>query len=144
MNNKTVKKGLFPYVFLMVFILVCLFAANTLNVKNHELSYDEFISNLNDKKVTEIEVTPKTRTETYDITGKLKNYDENETFSLTIPKSDEFISKITKASDKQNFELNIKKESRIIRNISYFIRSSTNANTWWCYNLALHKTNRWK
>ena len=110
MNNKTVKKGLFPYVFLMVFILVCLFAANTLNVKNHELSYDEFISNLNDKKVTEIEVTPKTRTETYDITGKLKNYDENETFSLTIPKSDEFISKITKASDKQNFELNIKKD----------------------------------
>ena len=110
MNNKTVKKGLFPYVFLMVFILVCLFAANTLNVKNHELSYDEFISNLNDKKVTEIEVTPKTRTETYDITGKLKNYDENETFSLTIPKSDEFISKITKASDKQNFELNVKKD----------------------------------
>ena len=110
MNNKTVKKGLFPYIFLFVFIIACLFVFNTFNTTVNEISYDEFISELNGKEVTEIDITPKTRTETYEIVGKLKDYDENETFILTIPMSDEFLSKITEASDKQDIELNINKD----------------------------------
>ena len=110
MNNKTVKKGLFPYIFLFVFIIACLFVFNTFNTTVNEISYDEFISELNGKEVTEIDITPKTRTETYEIVGKLKDYDENETFILNIPMSDEFLSKITEASDKQDIELNINKD----------------------------------
>ena len=33
MNKKTVKKGLFPYVFLFVFILICLFDFKSYNTK---------------------------------------------------------------------------------------------------------------
>ena len=110
MNKKTVKKGLFPYVFLFVFILICLFAFNSFNTKINKLTYDEFVSSLNDKKKTEIEITPKTRTKTYDISGKLKGYEEKEYFTLSIPQSDEFLSKITKAADNQKFELDVAKD----------------------------------
>ena len=66
---------------------------NTIN----ELSYDEFIKNLNGGKITELTITPKVRTETYKLEGKLDEYKENESFVLYLPYSDEFISKITEA-----------------------------------------------
>ena len=110
MNKKTVKKGLFPYVFLFIFIITCLLIFNMFNTKINEMSYDEFISELNNKKITELNITPKTRTETYEITGKLKGYDENEVFTLSLPKSDEFLSKITEATDNQDIKLNVTKD----------------------------------
>jgi len=78
MNNKTVKKGLFPYVFLFCFILVCLLIFNNFNTKVNKLTYNEFISELNSNEVTDLNIVPKTRSETYEITGKLKDYEENE------------------------------------------------------------------
>ena len=110
MNKKTVKKGLFPYVFLFIFIITCLLIFNMFNTQINEMSYDEFISELNNEKVTELNITPKTRTETYEITGKLKGYDENEIFTLSLPKSDEFLSKITEATDNQDITLNVTKD----------------------------------
>ena len=110
MNKKTVKKGLLPYVFLFVFIVVILLAYNLLNTNTHEVSYDEFIKDLNNSKITELEVVPKTRSQTYEITGKLKDYDKNEIFILNIPMSDEFLSKITEAADTEKFELNVVKD----------------------------------
>ena len=110
MNKKTVRKGLFPYVFLFIFIITCLLIFNMFNTQINEMSYDEFISELNNEKVTELNITPKTRTETYEITGKLKGYDENEIFTLSLPKSDEFLSKITEATDNQDITLNVTKD----------------------------------
>ena len=110
MNKKTVRKGLFPYVFLFIFIITCLLIFNMFNTQINEMSYDEFISELNNEKVTELNITPKTRTETYEITGKLKGYNENEIFTLSLPKSDEFLSKITEATDNQDIKLNVTKD----------------------------------
>ena len=110
MNNKSVKKGLFPYIFLFVFIVVCLFIFNNFNKTVNEFTYDEFIKELNDNKIEELNIVPKTRSETYEITGKLKDYDETESFKLTLPMSDEFISKITEAADKNEFKLDVEKD----------------------------------
>ena len=110
MNSRTVKKGLFPYVFLFCFIIVCLLIFNNFNMTVNELSYDEFISELNNNEIESLNIVPKTRSETYEITGKLKDYEENETFILNLPMSDEFLSKITKASDKNKFTLTIEKD----------------------------------
>ena len=111
MNKKTtVKKGLLPYVFLFIFIIVMLLAYNKLNVNTHELSYDEFVKDLNEQKITKLDIVPKTRSLTYEISGKLKEYKKNEFFTLTIPMSDEFLSKITTASDSQKFELTVVKD----------------------------------
>lgn len=111
MNKKTtVKKGLLPYIFLFIFIVIILLAYNMLNTDTHEISYDEFLKDLNENKITELEVIPKTRSQTYEINGKLKNYKKNELFVLNIPMSDEFLSKITNAADDENFELTILKD----------------------------------
>ena len=110
MNKKTVKKGLLPYIFLFAFIIVLLFAYNTLNTNTHEITYDEFIKELNDNKITELNIIPKTRSQTYEINGKLKEYKDNEVFILNIPMSDEFLSKITEASDNSKMELTIIKD----------------------------------
>ena len=110
MNNKSVKKGLFPYIFLFIFILVCLFIFNNFNNTVNEFTYDKFIKELDNNTIEELNIVPKTRSETYEITGKLKNYKETESFKLTLPMSDEFLSKITEAADKNEFVLEIEKD----------------------------------
>ena len=108
MNNREIKKGLMPYTFLLVFILGCLIVFNLFNTTINELTYDEFMKNLNGGKITELTITPKVRTETYKLEGKLEEYDENEYFILYLPYSDEFLSKITEAKDAtSDFELTI-------------------------------------
>ena len=110
MNSKTVKKGLFPYIFLFIFIIVCLLFVNNFNNKVNILTYDKFIEELNENEITELNIVPKTRSETYEITGKLKEYDETESFKLTLPMSDEFLSRITEAADKNNFKIDVQKD----------------------------------
>ena len=109
-NNNTVKKGLTPYVFLFVFIIICLLTINGFNTKINDLSYDEFIKVLNEGEITELNIIPKIRSNTYEITGKLEDYKEEEIFELTLPLSDEFISKITEAADTNEFKLVIEKD----------------------------------
>ncbi len=102
------KKSLMPYTFLLIFIIGCLIVFNVFNKTVNELTYDEFIKDLNGGKVTELTITPKVRTETYKLEGKLSDYKENESFVLYLPFSDEFISKITEVKEKtSDFELTI-------------------------------------
>ena len=108
MNKKSIKKSLAPYAFLLIFIIGCVIIFKMFNVKVNELSYDEFMKDLNGGKVTELTITPKVRTETYMLEGKLSDYAENESFILYLPQSEEFISKITAAKEgTSNFELKI-------------------------------------
>ena len=108
MNKKELKKGLVPYILLLVFFIGCLVVFNLFNSIVHELTYDEFLKDLNGGKITELTITPKVRTDTYKLTGKIDEYKENESFILYIPKSEEFISKITEAKETENnFKLTI-------------------------------------
>ena len=111
MNSKEIKKSLMPYIFFLVFIVGCLIIFNLFNTKVNELTYDEFMKDLNGGKITELTITPKVRTETYKLEGKLDEYAENEYFVLYLPYSDEFISKITNAKETaSDFELTIKND----------------------------------
>ena len=113
MNKKSIKKSLAPYAFLLIFIIGCLIIFKMFNVKVNELSYDEFMKDLNGGKVTELTITPKVRTETYMLEGKLSDYAENESFILYLPQSEEFISKITAAKEgTSNFELKINTDAQ--------------------------------
>ena len=108
MNKKELKKSLVPYVFLLVFFIGCMIMFKMFNNTVNEITYDDFIKDLNGGKVTELTITPKVRTETYKLTGKLDTYSKNESFILYIPRSEEFISKITTAKDNSNdFKLTI-------------------------------------
>lgn len=110
-NQKEIKKSILPYVFLLVFIIGCIIAFNIFNNSVHELTYDDFIKDLNGGKITELVITPKVRTETYKLEGKLEDYKDNESFILYLPISDEFISKITNAKENTSeFSLTIQND----------------------------------
>ena len=110
--NKTVKKSLAPYIFLLAFIVGSLLIVNLFNNSVKEITYDDFKTNLEKNDITELTITPKVRTQTYEITGVLKEYKENESFILYIPMSDEFLKQITTASESgnSNFTLNVEKD----------------------------------
>ena len=80
-NKKDFKRSLMPYIFLLVFIIGCLIAFNLFNTKVHELSYNEFMKNLNGGKIIELTGTPKVRTETYKLEGKLEEYSDGESLN---------------------------------------------------------------
>ena len=108
--NKNVKKGLFPYIFLFIFIVVCLFLFNGMNSKINELTYDEFMKSMNNNEIKEITITPKTRSDLYFIEGKMKNYKDNEKFTVNLPLSDEFISKIVNGEAEYGFSVETKQD----------------------------------
>ena len=102
-NRKNVRKGLLPYVFLLLVMLGVIYFVSVANNKISILTYDEFITNLNNNEVEEIEVTPRERAKVYEVTGKLDGYDENESFFVRIPLSDQVMRQLVEASETGDF-----------------------------------------
>ena len=74
MNKKTVKKGLFPYLILLVAILGIMYFLGIANQKVNMITFDEFVASAGDGKVTEIVVVPKSGASLYEIKGKMEGY----------------------------------------------------------------------
>ena len=106
-DQKTVKKGLLPYVFLALIMLGIFYVLNVLNNNVHEFTYDEFISELDKGSITELELVASGSGYTYEVSGTLSDYKENESFEATLPLSEEVMKKIVKASDSQEFKLTV-------------------------------------
>ena len=100
-----------PYVFLLVFIIGCMILVNIKGTIVKELSASEFMKALDENKITEINIVNKVRSENYEITGKLKEYSDNEYFKLYLPVSEEFMKKIVAAEEKQDFKLTVKRDA---------------------------------
>ena len=99
MNKKNVKRGLMPYLFLIVFVCIVYFVFSSLNQKEHKLSYDEFVKELNANNIVELEITPRERAVVYELKGKLKGYAKEETFTAQVPFSSEVIAEIIETND---------------------------------------------
>ena len=105
MDKRTVKRGLLPYVFIAIIMLGMFYFFNVANQDVTVLTYNEFIDEMNSGKITEVEVVTKVSGYTYEATGKLKGYEENEYFMAKLPLSDEVMKKIISASEKYDFKL---------------------------------------
>ncbi|MDD6244198.1 MAG: ATP-dependent zinc metalloprotease FtsH [bacterium] len=103
-QNKKVRQGLLPYVFLLLIMLGVFYFVTIANQKVNNLTYSEFMKSLDSSEVTELEVKPRERASIYEVRGKLKNYKENETFYVRLPLSEQVMKKLVTASDKYNFE----------------------------------------
>jgi len=101
---KKKNNNLKPFIFLLVFIIVCMILVNLNGNKVNKLTIDEFTKYLETNQIKELEIITKVRSENYEITGKLKDYKENESFILYLPISDEFIAKIETARESQEFK----------------------------------------
>ena len=105
MNKNVVKRGLMPYVFLLIFLFGIMLLFTNLNKEVHEYSYGEFTEAVTNKKVKEITVTPRSRASIYTISGKLKGYKANESFTFNMPLTDETMVKLLKLEDENNFKM---------------------------------------
>ena len=103
-DGKSVKKGLLPYLFIGIVIIGIFYVFNYLNNTTNIFTYDEFMDNLNNGKITKIELVPRDRAQTFEVTGKLADYSESEEFFVTLPKSEVIVNKITESVEKQKIE----------------------------------------
>ena len=94
MNKKNVKKGLLPYVFLILFMIGLYYLMVISNKTVNDITYDQFLKEIDKNAVTEVKLTPKSRAGVYEITGKLNTYEDNESFFLKVPLTDSVIEKI--------------------------------------------------
>ena len=68
--NKKVKKGLTPYLGIILIMAAILFFINFNNKKTNYITYDKFIASMNDGEIENIKITPKSNARVYEISGK--------------------------------------------------------------------------
>ena len=109
MNKNTVKRGLLPYLFLVLMVFGIYYMFNVLNQKVNVLTYDKLITLLENNEVEELTIVPKERAVVYEITGKAEGYKENETFFVRIPLSESAIKPILEsAGEEDGFKIKTK------------------------------------
>ena len=108
MNIKKSKRGMnfLPYLLLLVVVVGSYLYLHTLSTKINTLDYNQLTKELSSGNVTEINVTPKSGSGVYVISGKLTNYKKNETFKVSVPYTDTVISSIYEEAEKNNLKVN--------------------------------------
>ncbi len=106
-NKKNVKKGLVPYLFMFLIMLGIFYIANIMNTEINDLTYNEFMTELNDGNIKNATITTRSSAGTYEVTGKLKGYKKNQSFFVRLPKSEEVMKKIVDAGETQEFKLEV-------------------------------------
>lgn len=105
MKKNTIKRGLIPYLFLVLMVFGVYYFYNVMNQKVHKFTYDQMIVAMYDGTVEEVLITPKNRASVYEITGKQKGYAKNEYFSVRVPLSDQVVREILEARNENSFKM---------------------------------------
>ena len=120
-NKKTINKGMYPYILLLVLIVGVMIFSNIGQNKVNKFTYDDLVSNLSKNEVTEITITPKESGGVYNITGKLKNYNNTESFEVNVPLSESVLEKVLAYADNNGFKVNTKTNPESSAWLSIFI-----------------------
>ena len=107
-NNKNVKKGLVPYLFMILIMLGVFYVFNFMNTDIKKLTYNEFMSELSDGNIKDVTITARNSAKTYEVEGSLKDAKKDQTFFARLPMSEEVMKKIVDASETQNFKMEAK------------------------------------
>ncbi len=110
MNKKEVKKGLVPYLFMILVVLGVFYVFNVMNKDINTLTYNEFMDELNEGNIKTMYITPRNSAQTYEVTGKLKDSKKGEEYFSRLPKSEEVMKKIVESSEVQKFKLEAKND----------------------------------
>ena len=82
--KKNVKKGMIPYLLLIVFVLSIYYILSLGGSKVNDLTYDKLISEIKGNNVEEIIITPNANEGTYNISGNLKTMVKEKAFMLRL------------------------------------------------------------
>lgn len=104
-NKDNVKKSVIPYLLLFVLMLGIMYYMRYAQLKVHTLTYDQFMSELNNGNITEVMVDPRVSASNYVVSGKLKKYKSNESFTAKLPYSEVVMKQITDANKENKFKL---------------------------------------
>ncbi len=105
MNKKAIKKGILPYIILLFIMFAILYFFNMMNQRVNILTYDEFMKEANEGNVKEVLITPRSRASVYEISGTLKEYEDNESFFLRVPLDSDVMSNILDVQKEESFKL---------------------------------------
>ena len=105
MNKKAIKKGILPYIILLFIMFAILYFFNMMNQRVNILTYDEFMKEANEGNVEEVLITPRSRASVYEISGTLKEYEDNESFFLRVPLDSDVMSNILDVQKEESFKL---------------------------------------
>ncbi len=109
-DMKAIRRGILPYVFLVVIMLGILFVYKVADQTVNKLTYNEFVEKLDKGEIKTLNITTHGSAYTYEVEGTLKDYKKNETFTAKLPLSESVMKKIVQASDEQNFKINVKRD----------------------------------
>ena len=104
-DKKAVKKGILPWLIILVVMLGVFYYFNIANNEKHNFTYDEFMEKLDKEKVKSLDVTTRGNGYVYEVKGTLNNYKDDEYFEVVLPLSEQVMKRIVEASDEQDFEL---------------------------------------
>ena len=105
MKKNTVKRGILPYLFLVLIVFGVYYLFGILNKNENTFTYNELTAALKENKVTEMDITPKERAMVYEIKGKLKGYEDNESFFVRVPLTDSVITNIMNMQEANDFKI---------------------------------------
>ena len=103
--NKKVRKGLTPYLGILLVMLGILYFLNLNNKKTNYITYDEFVNQMNKGNIVEVNITPRSNAKVYEISGKLKDYKKDESFFLRAPLAEEVMSQILVGEEANDFKI---------------------------------------
>lgn len=106
-NQNMLKKGLMPYLFLLLFIILIMYILNIYSKTVNDITYDEYFKAITKGTVSEITLKPNAVAGVYEVTGKLDDYKKNETFFVRIPLSDEIMSQLLKYKEINGFKMEV-------------------------------------
>ena len=106
MNKKNTKKSLFSYVTLILVLVAIYYFFNVMNKKVNVLTYDKFLENASNGQITEVVIVPRSSAGVYEISGKLKDYKDSESFFIRVPLSETVMEDVLTLQKEYNFKMN--------------------------------------
>ena len=94
MERKVIKRSVLSYIMLFLVIIVVYNLMGILNTKVNKLTYSEFLTELENNKVTELNIKQNSSQGLYYLTGKLEGYNSKETFTTNATLSEETLKQI--------------------------------------------------
>lgn len=104
------SRNFISYGGLILFLVIVYILFNMFNVVTHEFSYNEFSKYLEEGKITELVITPRTNSSVYELKGKMEGYNKNESFKLIAPISDVIIEDIVNVGKNNDLKLVVKQD----------------------------------
>ena len=102
-SNTNTIKNLFPYLILILVIFVILNVLNMGRTITKEITTGELMTEIANKNVTEISITPSAEESIYYVEGKLSSYNENEKFKAKVVDAE--LNSIVKYAEANNLKV---------------------------------------